>query len=350
MTSYILIGSSITLSIIVAHLIFKKFNILKPLKHESNSIFLSDKEALKVIEQKAKLTEEEKEHLEILFSLVSGARIHQGFEDKEVADNWLINSRRAITNSSQFDQTTKEDLEYSVYEIYRKINNARMLIHPSVRSVSDLNIGQPLTITFIDQVVAHGTLMDFNFYSITVDINEQDIANIQSLKLEKKSVSITLWKIMDAQYTFQSKITAVDKKPRSITLILSSPKKIECTQIRSHPRQDVEIPVKFRQATMSTDHETGALQETFGGVLFGIVNNLGPWGCSIISQVPVPMHTTVKIEIPLFNNIIFINGNVRNISHQGTVFLINIEFNQHTPKNNTLQIYHYLFAEDTANR
>ncbi len=350
MSTFILIGASIALSIIVAYLIFKKFNILTSSnKSNSGTVFLSDKDALKVIVQKAKLTEEEKEHLEILFSLVSGSRIHQGFEDKEIANRWLVTTRRAISNSSQFDQTTKDDLEFSVYEIYRKINNERMLTHPSVRSVSDLNIGQPITIQFTEGVSAQGIIVDSNFYSLTVDINEHDSANISSIRLEKKVVSVSLWKIMDAQYHFQTKITAVDRSKKNISLILSNPKKIVCAQIRSHPRQDVEIPIKFRQATLGTDPNTGALQDIFGGVLFGIINNIGPWGCSIVSQIPIPLHTTLRMEIPLFDQILTINGSVKNVTNTGTIFMISVEFNQLTPKSSTLLIYHYLFAKDSSN-
>ncbi|MGL5955979.1 MAG: hypothetical protein ACRC0X_05180 [Brevinema sp.] len=351
MSAFILIGSSVTLSLIIVHLIVKRFNLLRPLKNNNNiPVFLSNEEVLKIVTQKAKLDEDEQEQLSILFSIVSINRLHHGFEDKETTTKWLVSVRRAIANSSQFDQSAKEDMEYAAYEISRKINNVRMLSHPSIKHISDLNIGQPLTISISDQVKITGSLVDSNFYSLTVDISTSDITMVKGLKLEKKQVQISFWKIMDAQYAFTSTINGIEKKNNTLILILSNPKQINCTQIRSYPRLDTEIPIKFRQATLSADSDTGALQESFGGLLFGIINNIGPWGCSIISNISIPVHTSLMVEFPLFSHMMYIKGRIKNISHKGDLFIFNVEFAKDTPKTTTLNIYHYIFAEDSSKK
>ncbi|MGL4677030.1 MAG: hypothetical protein ACRCWI_05130 [Brevinema sp.] len=350
MSQVVLITSSITLSLIIVHLILKRFNLLKPFKKNHNDVpsFLSNEEALKVITQKAKLNEEEQEQLAILFSIVSGNRLHQGFEDKASTTRWLISARRAIANTTQFDQYAKEDMEYATYEIFRKINNTRMLSHPSVKHIADLSIGQPLNIEISNNMNITGSLVDSNFYSLTVSISTSDINKVKGIPLAKKQVKVMLWKVMDAQYTFTSIIKGAEKKKSSLILVLSNPKTITCTRIRSYPRLDVEIPVKFRQAILSADHNTGALQESFGGVLFGIINNIGPWGCSIISNISIPIHTTLMIEVPLLSQMMYIKGTIRNLSHKGDIFILNIEFSKETSKTTTLNIYHYIFAEDSS--
>lgn len=349
MSSLILIGASILLTVILADMLIRRFNLLKPFKKEKNNtpLFLSNEEALRFISEKALLSEEEKEHLALLFTITSGNRLHQGFEDKDVAEKWLTSARRAIVNSTQFDANTKEELEYSVYEINRKINNTRMLTHPSVKYITDINIGQPVSIIFVNRMTVPAVLSDYNFYSFSVEINISDASNMPK-KLDKKKVQISFWKIMDAQYSFVSKITAIEKKDNKIILICSNPHKILCTKIRSFPRQEVEIPIKFRQATVSIDSDTGGLVESFGGHLFGIINNLSTWGCSLISYVPIPIHTVLKIEIPLFSEIIQVKGTIKNLSRKGDIFILNIEFVSDTPKATTLTIYHYLFAEDSS--
>ncbi len=350
MSRFVLIMAVVLLCLSVTYLVLQRFNLLSKSKIlNKNKIppFLSDEEAVKFISQRVVLTEDERVHLETLLSLVSGSRLHQGFEDLDVIKKWLVVVRRAIANSNQLDQSAKEDLEYYAYEIYRKINNERMISHPSVKHLTDINIGQPMTIQIGDMEI-NGTMIDSNFYSCAVEISKQDSQTIKNLRLDKKRVKVSFWKIMDAQYSFDTVVSGVDKKSGAVTLILSNPKSIDCMKIRSYPRQEVEIPVKFRMASMSTDPDTGALMESYGGILFGITNNIGPWGCSILSNAAVPIHTSLLVDLPIFSQILYIKGIVRNVNRKGDVFLLNVEFDDNTRKSNILKIYHYIFAEDTS--
>ncbi len=88
--------------------------------------------------------------------------------------------------------------------------------------------------------------------------------------------------------------------------------------------------------------------ENYGGSVFGITNNIGPWGCSILSNAAIPVHTYLMIDLPLFSQIFYIKGIVRNVNKKGGVYIVNVEFNENTPKSTILQIYHYIFAEDSS--
>ncbi len=350
MPSIILILSSVVLSVIVAHLLFKKFRILTPFNKENKqNLFMSKEESIKYISERAELTEEENVGLDVLFDLISGIRLHQAFENEEISKKWLVTARRAITKSELFDPSTKEELEYATYEIYRKISNKRQLLHPSIKKSSDITLGQVMDLKLSDSITIQGELIETNFHSLSVLIYEQDSLIIKPLKLNKKKISISFWKEMDARYKFNTSISTVEKNKKSVILHLFLPREIACVQIRTHPRQHAEIPIKFRQGTLSTDSDTGALQENFSSILFGIINNIGPWGCSIISHIPIPENTILMIEMPLFNQILHIKGIVRNITNHSKVFTLHVEFHEDTSKHNTLQIYHYIFAENISN-
>ena len=350
MPSTILILASVILSLVIASLLFKKFKVLSPFdKENKQNLFMSKEESIKHITERAELTDEESVGLDVLFDLVSGIRLHQAFEDEEISKKWLTTARRAIAKSEQFDHATKEELEYTAYEIHRKIDNRRKLLHPSIKKTSDITLGQIMDIKYANGTELHGELIETNFYSLSILIDEQEDSNVKPLKFNKKKVSVSFWKEMDARYKFNTSITTIEKNKKNIILHLSLPKEIVCVQIRSHPRQHVEIPTKFRQGTLSTDSDTGALQEDFSGIIFGIINNIGPWGCSIISHIPILENTIVIIELPLFNQLSHIKGIVRNVINHSKVFTLHIEFNEDTTRHNTLQIYHYIFAEDTSN-
>ena len=350
MPSTILILASVVLSIIIASLLFKKFKVLTPFNKENKQhLFMSKEESITYISERAELTEEEAVGLDVLFDLISGIRLHQAFEDEEISKKWLITARRAIGKSEQFDLATKEELEYATYEIHRKISNKRQLLHPSIKKSSDITLGQGMDLKISDTITAQGELVETSFHSLSILISEKDSLTIKPLKLNKKKISVSFWKEMDARYKFNTSISTTENNKKSIILHLSIPKEITCVQIRTHPRQYAEIPIKFRQGTLSTDSDTGALQESFSSVLFGIVNNIGPWGCSIISHMPIPENTILMIEIPLFDQILHIKGIVRNVTNHSKVFTLHIEFHEDTTKHNILQIYHYIFAEDTSN-
>ena len=320
MPSIILILASVVLSVVIASLLFKKFKVFTPFNKENKQhLFMSKEESIKYISERAELTEEENVGLDILFDLISGIRLHQAFEDEEISKKWLITARRAIAKSEQFDPSTKEELEFATYEIHRKISNKRQLLHPSIKKSSDITLGQGVDIKISDTVAVQGELIESNFHSLSVLINEKDVLTIKPLKLNKKKITVSFWKEMDARYKFNTSISTTENNKKSIILHLSLPKEITCVQIRTHPRQHAEIPIKFRQGTLSTDSDTGALQENFSSILFGIVNNIGPWGCSIISHIPIPENTILMIEIPLFDQILHIKGIVRNVTNHSKV-------------------------------
>lgn len=348
MSSIILISASIILSSIISILLFKKIKQLSPQNGGSKSFqSMSKEESIKYISQKADLTDEESVGLEVLFELVSSIRLYTAFEDEEISKKWLITSRRAITKSEQFDPVTKEELEYTAYEIHRKINNQYHLMHPSVKHISDVTLGQIMSLKISDKIKIQGELIDTNFHSLSVLVTTP--LTISSLKLIKKQVYVSLWKIMDACYGFNASINTVEKNKQNNILHLSVPREISCIQIREYPRQNTEIPIKCRQGILSTDTDTGALQESFSGVSFGIVNDIGSRGCSIISHLPIPENTILIIEIPLFNQIYHIKGIIRTVINHSEVFTLHMEFHEDTPKSIILKIYHYIFAENTSN-
>ena len=349
MPSIILILASVVLSLIVAHFLFKRFKVLAPFdKENKQNLFMSKEESIKYITERAELTDEESVGLDVLFDLISGIRLHQAFEDEEISKKWLTTARRAIVRSEQFDPATKEEIEYATYEIHRKISNKRQLLHPSIKKTSDITLGQVMDLKISDAITVQGELIETNFHSLSVLIYEKDSLAINSLKLAKKKISISFWKEMDARYKFNTSITTLEKNKQSIILHLSLPKEIVCVQIRTHPRQFAEIPIKFRQGTLSTDSDTGALQETFSSILFGIVNNIGPWGCGVISHIPIPENTILILEIPMFDQILHVKGSVRKIVNHSKVFTLHIEFHEDTSKHSILQIYHYIFAENIS--
>lgn len=350
MPSTILILASVVLSLIIANLLFKKFKVITPFDKENRqNRFMSKEESIRYISERAELTEEEAVGLDVLFDLISGIRLHQAFEDEEISKKWLTTARRAIAKSEQFDLSTKEELEYATYEIHRKISNKRQLLYPSIKKTSDITLGQVMDLKISDAITVQGELIETNFHSLSILIYEKDSLIIKPLKLNKKKISISFWKEMDARYRLNTSITTIEKNKQSIILHLSLPREIVCVQIRTHPRQHAEIPIKFRQGVLSTDSDTGALQESFSSMLFGIVNNIGPWGCSVISHIPIPENTILILEIPMFDQILRIKGIVRKIVNHSKVFTLHIEFNEDTTKHNILQIYHYIFAENISN-
>lgn len=345
MYSVIFTISSIFLCLIIIHLILKKFNILQKNKDsQSLSTFMNTEHLVELIGAKASLTEEEQRKLTTLLTLVSGNNLRFAFDEKSIGTKWLVNTRRAIFHSNQFDEETKEDLEYTLYEIHRKIDNVRMLTHPYVKSISDLSIGQILEIKINSDNIIKAEVIDTGFSSFYLSVLSDYITTAKINKLKNKTVQITFWKKLDAYYGFQSTIQSITNNKDTYLLNLSTPKKIECIKIRTYPRQDTEIPVKFKLVSFSSDEDSGALKETYGATMLGIINNIGPNGCSIIYHYPIVSDTITIIEFPLFDKIIYTKGRVRNIKRYRKFFIIHIEFTEEMARSNILHIYHYIFA------
>ena len=346
MSQIILIISCILLPLVVLHLVLKRFNVFqKASKKMSVNTFMTTGQLMNMITSKIELTDEEKDHLEVLFTVFSSSRLRYAFEVEEEGMKWFLNTRKAVFHSDQFDDATREDIEFFLYEIHRKINNFRMMAHPDVKSINDISLGQGVDIHLADGTTYTGELIDKGITNITINIAKKHVSSaIDNHKLIKKRVKITFWKKMDARYSFVSTVKSVSTKRGGYALTLTMPKKIKCIQIRSYPRYDVEIPMKFRQATLSADEDTGALQETYGAVVLGIINNIGPNGCKIITHSSTPVDTVIMMEYPLFHQIIYTKGIVKNVSRYGDVYTLHIEFSTEVQKFSILQIYHYIYA------
>lgn len=349
MNTILLIGASVFLVAIIIYLLFRKFKkslTTNPWDKQYKSMSTDD--SITFISQKTLLSEDEKEKLEILMPLISTYRIQEIFEDSDVSKNFFITLRRAVYHSDHFDSTTKDDLEYALYEIYRKINNVRILSHPSVRSMTDIGIGQNISIKLSEQTTLSGIVSGTSFNSISVLLSPQDSNKMKQFQFINKKVFASFWKKRDSSYGFYSKISGTSIRNKQILLTIAATKKIKYLQIREYPRQNCEIPIKLRHGITVIDENTGGLQESYGGAVMGITNDIGPKGCSVITNSNITENSILMLEIPLFDQILFIKGLVRHATFYGEVFAIHVEFTEDIKKNDVLQIYHYIFAEDIA--
>lgn len=341
--------SSLTLIFILLTFYLKKRG-LRNAAHALQYKFFTTDEVVKFITKKSGLTADESEKLAILLPLAGSNRLHMAFEEEDVARKWLINTRRAIYHTNQFEQDTKEELEYSLYEIFRKINNTRVDYHPSIRSIKDINAGQQFNIRISHGPTIQGEVLDIDSRYLYILLREQHFHTIESKSIIKRKVQVSFWKKMDAGYTFISEIIAINSKQGSYTMVLKNTHKVNREKIREHPRSDAEIPVRFKQIFSTPDPDTGGIVESYSRTLLGIMNNLGTNGCSIISHIGINIGSVFMIEFPLFNEILNIKGIVRTAFNQGEVYVLHFEFSDDISRNSLLKIYHYIFADKISTK
>jgi len=344
MTTILLILSSLTLIFILLTVYLKNRRFSQKTTSLQHKFFTSD-ESVKFITSKANLTAEENEKLKILLPLAGSNRLHMAFEDEEIARKWLINTKRVLYHTNQFEADLKEELEYSLYEIFRKMNNARISIHPSIKKIKDINSGQQINIKISQYSSIQGEILDIDTRYIYILLREQYYNTITPEKILKKRIQISFWKKLDAGYCFFSEIIDITSKQGSHMMIIKNPHKISREKIREYPRSEAEIPARLKQIIISPDLDTGGSKKDYSRTLLGIINNIGTNGCSIISHVGINIESLFIIEFPLFNEIINIHGIVRNTFNHGDIYILHIEFLDDINRSALLKIYHYIFAD-----
>ncbi|MGL4387826.1 MAG: hypothetical protein ACRCTJ_00325 [Brevinema sp.] len=321
---------------------------LQKLNTKSHNLFMTTQDALPYISKKANLLPEEQEKLEILLPLAGSNRLYIGFEDEEPAKKWLINTQRALYHSTNFDDNTKEDLVFTTYEIFRKIQLAKTLLNPTISSVKDIGNGQSLTISLPD-----------NSSQITGELISTDLRTIQIMcckpkHLEKlregtknnsKQVTVSFWKKMDAGYSFQAHIINISHKKDSCIVSLSHPNSIKRTNIRKHPRKDCMISCRFRVGSSHMNFNAGGIVEEFGAVTLGLINNIGAKGCNIITHQGIPNDSILVIDFPLFDDTLHIKGVIKRILAHDHTYVLNIEFTEEISRKDIVKIYHFVFSD-----
>lgn len=321
----------------------KEINISASKKYRN--IFLTKEEIIKLITKKAGLTLEEKEKLDTLLSLSGSTKLHIGLDDEETAKTWLKTIQRILFHSKNIEQNVKEDLEFTAYEIFRKIHVARTLMYPSIRSIKDISIGQIFDIKVSNGEEIQGELISTDLHSLQVLVNKKFFPLLEKTKKNNKKITLSFWKKMDAGYIFSANILILSIQNEACIISLSQPPSIKRNKMRKHPRRECTIPCRFKIGHHEMDQDLGVFREKFGNTVLGLINNLGAKGCNIISNRPLAQDTILAIEFPLFQQTVYLKGIVKNTLSHDSLYILNIEFSDDMSREILLKIYHFIFSD-----
>lgn len=305
--------------------------------------FLTKDETIEFLASKAKLTPEEKEALDYLFLIGGSKRLHAALDGAEVGRKWLVSTRKALFQDKSLSLEKKEQLEYNLYEILRKITNTRNILHPKLLFLKDISVGQAVEIK-----IANGPKIQADFVegsgTLTFALTEDFYRILEKNASPKRKLTISFWRKFDAGYIFQAEIINYSHKKGAYMLWVKPITKLKRNKIRLYPRRPAEIPARFRQITLQPDPDTGALNEHFGSTSLGLINDIGPKGCIIAAHALVPIDTQLDIEFPLYDLMIKVKATVRGVFHYENVYTLHIEF-QELPQKSILYIYRYIYSD-----
>ncbi|MGL4394236.1 MAG: hypothetical protein ACRCS8_03325 [Brevinema sp.] len=343
-SSLLWILTAILVGFIVLVLIIRQIKLQK-VNMKAGNLFMTTEDAISYISNKAELTADEEEKLEILLPLAGSNRLYSGFDDEEPARKWLTNTQRVLYHTDKFDPDTKEDLVYTCYEIYRKIQVARTLNNPTITSVKSISPGQTLTIT--DPEDGHsisGDLLTTDIRSIQMVFKTQYFSALKKIRDAGKKVRINFWKKLDAGYSFDAHVIDVATKNDICIVSLAHPTTIKRTNIRRNPRKDAMISCRFKVGS-SHMSSGGGMEEEFGAMTLGLISNIGVKGCNIITPMAMPNDSLILTEFPLFDQTFHIKGMVRKIQAYNSTYILNIEFTEEISRKEIVYIYHFIFSD-----
>ncbi|MGL4563139.1 MAG: hypothetical protein ACRCVW_04715 [Brevinema sp.] len=334
------------LFIFLAIIFYLRQKQLQKLSKKNNNLFLTTQEAITYIAKKANLSTDEQEKLKILLPLAGSNRLYMGFEDDEPAKKWLTNTQRALYHNTQFNNQLKDELVFAAYEIFRKIKVTKALLNPSITSIKDISNGQSLSIEIPgEQTPITGTLISTDLRTIQILVKIEYLDILTKLQKSNSTITVTFWKKMDAGYSFHSHIISLLTKNYSCILSLSHPTFIKRTNIRQYPRRECTIPCRFKVNIFHTEFDQETTKEKSGPITLGLINNLGPNGCTIVTHKAIPNDSTLVVDFPLFNETLHIKGILKKILIHDLSYILNIEFTDELSRNDMIKIYHFVFSD-----
>ncbi|MGL4366944.1 MAG: PilZ domain-containing protein [Brevinemataceae bacterium] len=333
------------LSIVALIYIFTTIKTPKKSKNlfSTGKLILSTSEALKLINQKAKLSPYEAEKLEYLYSLNS-RKLYQALNDEQIGRQWLISTYNMISNP-EFEHKNKEDLLLASYEIYRKINNYYIQCNSSIQSINDISIGQNADIEILYGPKFFAEFLNINSKTITFLLNNSNKSASEYLNYTNRNADVSFWKKMDAGYEFSSNVVKFMNNNNSLLLVLKTPSNIKRTTLREYPRKECELPVKIRANQIRMSETTGSLEEISGHLTLGLVRNISIKGCNIISRVGIAQDTMISLEITLDFEELNIKGIIRRTVCYSDIYVLHVEFLSNITKKEILAIYNFIFSE-----
>lgn len=318
--------------------------------NKKGPLFLSGEETVDYLSSKVQLSSEEKIALAKLISLGGSNRLHDALiNGPEVSQVWLVRVRRAIYNSLVLKAEEKENLEYQLYTILQKIALVRGALSSQPPFIKDISQGQSLEIKISDGTTFAGNFISGNKNTaliVLTQIQYGKLHEVVSASTTSVKILVSFWKEMDAGYAFQAVIQQLIEKKGSYQMSVKVISPLKRTKVRRYPRRAAEIPLRFQQGQISVDQESGAFSENYGRIFLGLLSDIGPTGGVILSHVPVPLDTQLKVEFPLFNDLVDTRAIVRGLQHFETVYSVNIEFID-ISRTAVLEIYRFIYPDNS---
>lgn len=345
MTTIILVISGILLLTIGVLLYIRQQGIHIGSYTKTSPLFLSGEETIDFLGAKAQLSPEEKKTLEKLIAIGGTNRLHTALEGSEVGLKWVQNTRKAIYNSLTLDEEEKEYYEASLYELFRKISIARASLHPQLSHIKNIPSGQTLEIKMAKTPPVFGDFVSGSSNQLLIILPKDQFHILEQHYNPRAKLIASFWKEMDAGYAVKGEIEFLVEKKGSFQLGIKPLSPLKRTKVRSFPRKDAEIPVRFRLGELSVDQDSGGMSERFGAMTLGLLNDIGPKGGVILTHMAVPLDAVIKVEFPIMNTVAQAQGVVRSLRSYDNVFAISVEFTEISQKD-TVAIYRFIYPDN----
>ncbi|MGL5255274.1 MAG: hypothetical protein ACRC9L_09830 [Brevinema sp.] len=308
-------------------------------------LFLSSDETIEFLGSRADLTAEEKTMLEKLITIGGTNRLHTALDGAEVGRRWLINTRKLIQNNISLTPPEKEDYEYFLYEIFRKISLARAALHPQLMHLKNISMGQSVEIKIAGMQTMVADIVSANATGVVFTLSESDFLALESNYKVRTKIVVSFWKEMDAGYSFRGEIEFITRKKQSYEMSVKATSSLKRSKVRKYPRKATEIPARFRVGTVSVDSDSGALNQQFDRLALSLVNEVSPKGCVLLSHLPMPPDSTLLMEFPLLDKVLQVKALVRSITFYDTIYSIGLEFID-ISRSDIVYIYRLIYPED----
>ena len=336
----------LTISVALGLIFYIRYRGSKSGNYRRNTpLFLAGDETIEFLGNRAELNPEEKVMLEKLIAIGGTNRLHTALDGAEVGRRWLLNTRRMIQNSISLAAPEKEDHEYFLYEIFRKISLARAALHPQLMHIKNIAMGQSVEVKILGVQPVVGDIVSTNAAGVILALSEQDYSIVEANYSLRTKVDISFWKEMDAGYTFKGEIEFISKKKQHYTMSVKSTSPLKRSKVRRYPRKETEIPARFRMASVSVDEDSGALKEKLDRLSLTLINEVSPKGCVILSHVPVPPESTLSLEFPLLDKVVKVKALVRSVTLYDTIYSVGLEFVD-IPRHDSVYIYRFIYPDD----
>ena len=308
-------------------------------------LFLSGDETIDFLGNRADLNAEEKVMLEKLIAIGGTNRLHTALDGAEVGRRWLINTRRMIQSSISLGVPEKEDHEYFLYEVFRKISLARAALHPQLMHLKNISIGQSVEVKIIGVQSVVGDIASTSAAGVTLVLSESDYAIVEANYKLRTKVDISFWKEMNAGYNFKGEIEFISRKKQHYEMSVKATSPLKRSKVRRYPRKETEIPARFRMTSVSVDEDSGSLKEQLDRLSLTLINEISPKGCVILSHMPVPPESTLALEFPLLDKVVKVKALVRSVTLYDTIYSIGLEFVD-IPRHDSVYIYRFIYPDD----